>query len=107
LDNESQGRDKPATRFEPSDVPAFMPLWLGGILAAFVATVLIAITLSFPLANHQEARGPLQPLPPAPRLETAPGQDLARYRAAKRKELDGRIQAAMRATAKQGWSDGK
>jgi hypothetical protein len=107
LDTESQARDKPAARFEPSDVPPFVPLWLGGILAAFVATVLIAITLSFPLANHQEARGPLQRLPPAPRLETAPGQDLARYRAAKRKELNGRIEAAMRATATQGWSDGK
>jgi hypothetical protein len=107
VEHESQARERPATRFEPSDVPAFVPLWLGGILAAFVAVVLIAITLSFPLANHQEARGPLQRLPPAPRIETAPGETLARYQAAKRKELDGRIEPAMRATARQGWSGDK
>jgi hypothetical protein len=108
LDNERQARERPAPRFEPEDVPAFLPLWLGGSLAGFVAVVLIVITVAFPLADRQEARGPLQPLPPAPQLQTAPGQDLARYRAAKSKEVDEQaIQAAMNATARQGWGPSK
>lgn len=93
-------------RFEPRDVPALLPLWLAGGLAAFVVIVLAGITLSFPLAVHQEYRGPLQPLPPQPRLQVSPHQDLSAYEAAKRRELHGGqpgIDAAMEATARQGW----
>jgi hypothetical protein len=48
----------------------------------------------------------MQSLPPAPRLQLTPEQDLKAYQAAKRRELQGSnsaIEAAMQATAKQGW----
>ena len=78
------------------------------MLAAFVGSVLLTIVIFFPLATHQEYRGPMKPLPPAPRLESAPAGDLHRYEAAKQRELRGSdgtvlIEAAMRATARQGW----
>ncbi|HEX5237620.1 MAG TPA: hypothetical protein VFW39_04060 [Sphingomicrobium sp.] len=95
-------------------MPALLPFWLALLFAGFIVTVLIGITIGFPLADHQEARGPLQALPPAPRIETAPGVDLARYQAAKRAELKRRdqagqsaIDAAMNATAEQGWGPSK
>ena len=68
--------------------------------------VLVGITVSFPLADRQEYRGPLQRLPPAPRLQVAAAEDLRAYRAAKRKELDQAplpIDAAMAKTVEQGW----
>lgn len=92
--------------FEPTDVPAFLPLWLAGGLAAFVIVVLLVITFCFPLAVQQEGRGPMQPLPPSPRLQVSPHQDLKSYDAAKHRELAGGqrpITAAMQETAKQGW----
>jgi hypothetical protein len=114
LHEESQPKERPATRFEPRDVPAFLPFWLALLFAGFIVAVLIGITIGFPLADHQEARGPLQRLPPAPRIETAPGVDLARYQAAKQVELKRRDQsrqsaigAAMKATAQQGWGPSK
>jgi hypothetical protein len=114
LHEESQPHERPATRFEPRDVPALLPFWLALLFAGFIVAVLIGITIGFPLADHQEARGPLQPLPPAPRIETAPGSDLARYEASKRAELsrhdqsgESAIQAAMKATARQGWGPSK
>ena len=93
-------------RFEPADVPAFLPLWLAAGLASFVIIVLVGITIGYPLADQQQYRGPMQALPPGPRLQLTPGQDLEAYQAAKRRELQGSsnsIEAAMRATAKQGW----
>ena len=114
MHEESQPRELPATRFEPRDVPALLPLWLALLFAAFIVAVLIGITIGFPLADHQETRGPLQALPPAPRIETAPAVDLARYQAAKQAELRRRnhagesaIDAAMKATAQQGWGPSK
>jgi hypothetical protein len=95
-----------AVRFEPADVPSWLPLWLALGLAGFVVAVLVGISLSYPLAVHQQYRGPLQPLPPAPRLQVTPGQDLQHYEALKRQELErsrAPIEAAMQATAKQGW----
>lgn len=99
-------------RYEPADVPALLPFWLACLLAAFVAGVLLYISLVFPLATHQQYRGPLKPLPPAPRLELAPVRDLQRYDAAKQQELAGSthnlpIEAAMRETAQQGWGPPK
>jgi hypothetical protein len=94
------------SRHEPSDVPRWLPFWLGCLLAAFVGGVLLTIRLGFPLANHQEYRGPLKALPPAPRLESAPHGDLERYQAAKQKELRG-IGAAMKATVNEGWGPPK
>ena len=97
-----------AARFEPADVPPLVPLWLGMGLAAFVIIVLVGITIGFPLADRQQYRGPLHTLPPAPRLEVAPVQARMRYDAAKRAELErGNIEAAMRATAAQGWGPPK
>ena len=93
-------------RFEPADVPAFLPLWLAAGLASFVIIVLVGITIGYPLADQQQYRGPMQALPPGPRLQLTPGQDLEAYQAAKRRELQGSnsaIEAAMHSTAKQGW----
>ena len=95
-----------ASRFEPRDVPPFLPLWLGVLIASFVIGVLVWVTVGFPLADHQQYRGPLKALPPAPRLETAPVADRQRYDAAKRRELKS-VDAAMKATAQQGWGPPK
>lgn len=97
-------------RFEPRDVPPLLPLWLAAGLAACVVLILVCITLFYPLADRQEFRGPMQPLPPAPRLQVAPTADLARYQSAKARELQRTpvpIDAAMRATAQQGWGSPK
>ena len=105
-----RARQPDAVRFEPKDVPPLLPLWLASGLAAFVIIVLLVIWLFYPLANRQEYRGPMQHLPPAPRLQVAPDEDLARYQAAKAKELKRSplpIDAAMRATAEQGWGPPK
>jgi hypothetical protein len=101
-----------ASRYEPLDVPPLLPFWLGCLLAGFVAGVLIWISFGYPLARQQESRGPMKSLPAPPRLETAPMEDLRRYREAKVQELKGSegttpIQAAMRQTARQGWGPPK
>ena len=101
-DSAGQSRAEAASRYEPLDVPAWLPFWLGCLLAAFVGGVLLTISIGFPPAVQQQYRGPLKALPPAPRLETAPEADLQRYREAKSEELQG-IDAAMQATANQGW----
>jgi len=85
---------------------------MGLLIAASIGGVLLTIQLGFPLAVHQEKRGPHRALPPAPRLESAPAAGLQRYEAAKRAELAGKgtlmpIDAAMRATAQQGWGPPK
>lgn len=87
-------------------MPSWLPLWLGSGLAGFVILVLAGISIGYPAAVHQQFRGPLRPLPPAPRLQASPGMDLADYQAAKQKELSRSpvpIDAAMRETARQGW----
>jgi hypothetical protein len=93
-------------RFERSDVPAFLPLWLAAGLGGFVVVVLVGVSIAFPLAVHQQYRGPLQSLPPAPRLQVSPGQDLKAYEAAKARELKTAplpIDQAMKVTAAEGW----
>jgi hypothetical protein len=100
-----QGKEQDV-RFEPADVPAFLPLWLAAGLASFVIIVLVGSTIGYPLADEQQYRGPMQALPPGPRLQLTPGQDLEAYQAAKRREFQGSnsaIEAAMHSTAKQGW----
>ena len=89
-----------------------VPLWMALLIAASIGGVLLTIQLGFPLAVHQEKRGPAKPLPPAPQLESAPRAALQHYEAAKRAELDGRgtampIERAMRLTAQQGWGPPK
>lgn len=103
---------EPRSRYEPLDVPAMLPFWLACLLAAFVVGVLLYVSLVFPLATHQPYRGPLKPLPPEPRLESAPAGNLQRYREKKQHELRRSaqrlsIEAAMQATAKQGWGPPK
>jgi hypothetical protein len=107
------GRAEAATRYEPRDVPAFLPFWLACLLGFFIAVVLVGITIGFPLADKQEYRGPMQALPPAPRLQLAPAMDLQRYDIAKQRELEETrpngqsIDAAMQQTAVQGWGTPK
>ncbi len=107
----NEPRQQPeAARFEPKDVPPLLPLWLAAGLGGFVIIVLVGIWLFYPLANRQEYRGPMQHLPAAPRLQVAPAEDLARYRAAKAEELHRApmpLDQAMRATARQGWGPPK
>lgn len=112
MDETGATSPKTAARYEPLDVPPFLPFWLALLLGSFVGGILLAITLGFSAANHQQTRGPLKPLPPAPQLQLAPHSDLQRYEAAKRQELKGSgasngttlpIQDAMRKTATQGW----
>jgi hypothetical protein len=99
-----------ASRFEPLDVPPWLPFWLAVLLAAFVVGVLVAISIGYPLATHQEYRGPLKALPPAPTLQTAPGRDLQNYQRAKTQELSKGavpITEAMKQTAQRGWGPPK
>lgn len=105
----------PETAFESSDVPPSLLVSLAGGLAASIAAVLIALSIAFPIALRSTPRGPAQPLPPDPRLQTAPGVDLARYRSAEQAKLgsyrlmpNGHVQVpidvAMRSEAARGWS---
>ena len=87
-------------------MPAWLPFWLGCLLAAFVGGVLLTISIGFPPEVQQQYRGPLKSLPPAPRLQSAPQRERERYEAAKQQELQG-IDAAMEETAKQGWGPPK
>lgn len=99
-----------AVRFEPKDVPPLLPFWLACLIGGFVALILISITIGFPLADRQQYRGPLQALPPTPRLEVAPVSQRERYEAAKQKELQTAhlpIDAAIEATAREGWGPPK
>ncbi|HYX46623.1 MAG TPA: hypothetical protein VE820_07365 [Sphingomicrobium sp.] len=93
-------------------MPALLPFWLACLLAISIVGVLVAISIGYPLATHQEYRGPLKALPPAPRLQTAPARDLQDYQAAKAQELKGSrggvpITEAMKQTARQGWGPPK
>lgn len=107
---DSDGSPPPeaASRYEPLDVPPLLPFWLACLLALFVGAVLLVVSLGYPPATHQQYRGPLKALPPAPRLELSPHYDLQRYEAAKQQELQGSrtsipIETAMRETVQQGW----
>ena len=76
-------------------------------MAISVAGVLVAVRIGYPTASRPYGRGRVAPLPPPPRLQSAPAEDLQRYRAAKRKELDDGqvpIERAMRETAERGWN---
>lgn len=98
--------DRPETDYERSDVPPRLLFALAAGLALSIGAVLAGVALAFPFALGPPGRGPTQPLPPQPRLETAPSTDLATYRAIERRRLV-RIDRAMNAQAAQGWSDGK
>jgi hypothetical protein len=110
LEKDQPSPGESAVRYEAKDVPPLLPFWLACLIGGFVALVLVAISFGFPLADHQEYRGPMQALPPAPRLEVAPITQRERYEAAKQQELKTSptaIGAAMRKTAQQGWGPPK
>lgn len=103
------------TDYEPSDAPSWLPAALGAMLALAVVGVLLILATAYPRVLTPTMRGPVRPLPPTPRLETAPHADLARYKAEKGAELEGYgvtrdghvrvpIEQAMRAEAARGWS---
>lgn len=109
-DTDEQSSREAASRFEPLDVPPWLPFWLAVLLGAFVVGVLVAISIGYPLATHQQYRGPLKALPPKPTLQTAPGRDLQKYEQQKTKELSKGgvpISEAMKQTAEQGWGPPK
>jgi hypothetical protein len=103
-------RPQPQAAFEPRDVPPLLPLWLGAGLSGCVLLVMLCISLLYPLAERQQQRGPLQKLPPAPRLLVSPQADRAQYDRLKARELETApvpIDRAMLATAQQGWGPPK
>jgi hypothetical protein len=102
--------DSSPPRYEVADVSPLLLIVLASLIALCVAGVLLAVTIGYPSASRPYDRGRVAPLPPAPRLQTAPAADLQRYQAAKRTELQGKgrgprvpIDQAMRETAEQGW----
>ena len=113
---DGEGAPDSRARYEPLDVPAFLPFWLGCLIMLFVGGVLLWIAIEFPVARHQEYRGPMKSLPPMPRLQSAPTGELQRYEMEKTRELEatGRargkrlpIDEAMRATAREGWGSSR
>ena len=102
--------------FERSDVPPPLLAALAAGFAVTVALVMIVLAAAFPRTLHDQLRGPVAALPPAPRLQTAPRRDRVAYEAAERRRLQtygwsdraqGRVRVpvdqAMRAVAAQGW----
>ncbi|HEX5183464.1 MAG TPA: hypothetical protein VFW19_09970 [Allosphingosinicella sp.] len=102
--------------FERSDVPPLLLLALALGFAVAVALTMAVLAGAYPRALRDVDRGPVQALPPAPRLQTAPGRDLDAYRAAERRRLEtygwsdraqGRVRVpvdqAMRRVAAEGW----
>ena len=96
-------QDGPETDYERSDVPPRLLVALAAGLALSIAVVLGGVALAFPFALGPPGRGPTQPLPPQPRLESDPSEHLAQYRALERQRLAG-IDQAMNSVAAQGWS---
>jgi hypothetical protein len=98
--------NRPKTDYERSDVPPRLLAALAAGLALSIGAVLGGVAIAFPFALSPPTRGPTQPLPPKPSLETAPSADLAEYRAVERRRL-ARIDEAMNTVASEGWSGGK
>lgn len=99
-------QDRPDTDYERTDVPPRLLIALAAGLALSIGAVLGGVALAFPFALGPPGRGPTQPLPPQPRLETEPSAHLAEYRALERRRLAG-IDQAMNAVAAEGWSDSR
>lgn len=98
--------NRPKTDYEHSDVPPRLLAALAAGLALSICTVLAGVALAFPFALSPPERGPTQPLPPTPRLETAPSADLDSYKVIEQRRLAG-IGQAMNEVASEGWSAGK
>jgi len=93
-----------AQDFERSDAPPWLIVALAAGLAATVIGLMLVLALLFPQALVDRPKGPIDPLPPAPRLQVRPRADLARTEAAEAKGLR-TIDAAMRAVAAEGWRE--
>ena len=104
--------------YERSDAPPRLVALLAAGLAATIIAVLVILAFAFPNALAPATRGPVQALPPAPRLQTDPAGDLLRYRRVEQAKLgkygwtrDGHVRVpidqAMNAVAAQGWSEAK
>lgn len=98
--------NRPKTDYERLDVPPRLLAALAAGLILSIGAVLGGVAVAFPFALSPPGRGPTQPLPPKPRLETAPAADLANYRAIESRRL-ANIDQAMNSVASQGWSGGK
>jgi hypothetical protein len=106
--------------FERSDVPPPLLLALAIGFLLTLGVVLGCLAAAFPQTLHDQYRGPIAALPPAPRLQTAPRQDLLAYEQAERRRLgtygwsdraQGRVhvpvEQAMREVAAGGWRSEK
>jgi hypothetical protein len=74
--------------FERSDVPPPLLLALAIGFLLTVAIVLGAVAAVFPRAVHDQDKGPVAALPPAPRLQTAPRREFVAYEQAERRRLE-------------------
>ena len=102
--------------YERSDVPPLVLLALAIGFAVTVAIVMAVLAAVYPHSLNDDDKGPLQALPPAPRLQTAPRRDLVAYRAAEQRRLETYgwtdraqggvrvpVERAMRQVAAEGW----
>jgi hypothetical protein len=104
--------------YERSDAPPRLLAALAAGLALSIAIVIGGIAIAFPQVLSASPRGPLQSLPPSPRLQANPAGDMARYQQLEAHRLanygwtaDGHVRVpidqAMNQVASQGWSSGK
>ncbi len=109
---------RPRSEYERSDVPPRLLAVLAGGLALTVVLLLVGLSIAFPQSLSGNARGPLQPLPPAPQLEPDPYGHLTRYTADEKRALadygwtsDGHVRVpvdqAMSRVAADGWRNAK
>src|SRR5579875_620634 len=102
--------------YERSDVPPSLLLALALGFALTVAIVMAVLGVAYPRSLNGVFKGPIQALPPAPRLQIAPRRDLVAYDTAERRQLEtygwsdraqGRVRVpvdqAMRQVAAEGW----
>ena len=108
-------RTDPHHTYQPEVIPARLPLVLARGVAGLVMLVLIALIFLFPVSLSVPIARPTQPLPPEPRLQVTPKDDLVRLRAGEDATLGSYgwvdrsrgivhipIDEAMRRTAEQG-----
>lgn len=91
-----------AQDYERSDAPPWLIVALAAGLGAIVIVLMIVLSLVFPQALVDRPKGPIDALPPQPRLQVAPRADLARTDAAEKARLKD-IDPAMRAVVAEGW----
>jgi hypothetical protein len=105
-------------QYEHSDASPRLLAALAAGLALSIAIVIGGVAIGFPQVLSATPRGPLQALPPGPRLQPNPAEDLARYQQLEGHRLanygwtaDGHVRVpidrAMNQVAAQGWSSGK